>query len=77
LLAGMSRLSYKLAKALNGGRAARPLTRERILANLLRKRAAAHAAGLAEQEARLREQIRWALPIRDGEDGGEDDPPAA
>ena len=44
------------------------MTRETILAGLLRKRAAARRAGADGQEASLREQIRWSLPIaRPGE----------
>jgi hypothetical protein len=68
----MNSLSFKLAKALHKGRGKRKLTRERILADLLTKRAAAKGAGLASLEAQLREQIRWALPVRDGEKPGED-----
>ena len=69
----MSWLSYKLSAALSKGREARPLTRERILADLLNKRAAARQAGLADLETVLREQIRWALPLRkpEGAEGGE------
>jgi hypothetical protein len=63
----MSKLSYRLSMAVTGGRAPLDLTRERILANLLRKRAAAHSAGLDAREGALREQIRWSLPIRKGE----------
>ena len=58
-------MSFMLAQALSGGRgpAASPNTRERILARLLAKRAAAHRAGLSELEKQLRNQIRWALPV--------------
>lgn len=71
----MGSLSFRLSKALETGRAERQLTRERILLDLLNKRAAARQAGLAELEAQLREQIRWALPVRsdeqdDAEGGG-------
>jgi hypothetical protein len=83
----MSRLSYTLSKALAGGRSARgkPNSREEVLARLLMKRAAAKRAGLKDLEAQLREQIMWALPVRNpSEDGsaevdplriGEDDRP--
>jgi hypothetical protein len=56
-------LSYRLAKALSQGRPGSHSSRESILAGLLRKRAAARRAGLREQEAFLREQIRWSLPV--------------
>lgn len=67
----MGSLSFRLSKALEAGRAERQLTRERILLDLLNKRAAARQAGLAELEAQLREQIRWALPVRTDDDEGE------
>jgi hypothetical protein len=60
----MGSISFRLSKALQAGRAERQLTRERILLDLLNKRAAARQAGLSELEAQLREQIRWALPVR-------------
>jgi hypothetical protein len=60
----MTWLSYKLSAALSQGRQARRLTREQILVDLLNKRAAARQAGLADLEGKLREQIRWALPLR-------------
>jgi hypothetical protein len=60
----MSSLSFKLSAALARGRQPRVLTREQILVDLLNKRAAARRAGLAELEVKLREQIRWALPLR-------------
>jgi hypothetical protein len=65
----MSRLSYRLAKAVSDGRAerGRPSSREEILSRLLMKRATAHRAGLRELEAALRGQIAWALPVRKGE----------
>ena len=58
-------LSFHLGKALADGRAGgwKPESREEVLLRLLRKRAAAHRAGLTDQEAVLREQIAWALPI--------------
>jgi len=54
-----------LSRALAKGRGERskPVSRAEILAALLRKRAEAHRHGLSEQEEKLREQIRWALPI--------------
>ncbi len=60
----MADLSFLLSRAVASGRAGAPRNRETILAALLRKRAEAHRHGLEEQERRLREQIRWALPIR-------------
>lgn len=60
----MADLSFMLSRAVASGRAAAvPRDRETILAALLRKRAQAHRHGFEEQEQRLREQIRWALPI--------------
>ena len=66
----MSNLSFRLHKAVAGGRQIqwRPESREEILARLLVKRADAQQAGLDELEASLRQQIRWALPVRRGED---------
>ena len=66
----MSSLSYRLARALSDGRAARgrPGSREEVLARLLMKRATAHRAGLHKLERALREQISWALPVRKGEE---------
>ena len=65
----MSRMSYRLAKAVSDGRAARgrPSSREEILSRLLMKRAMAHQAGLHELETTLRGQISWALPVRKGD----------
>lgn len=60
-------LSFKLSRAVASGRAGAPRNRETVLAALLRKRAEAHRHGLEEQERRLREQIRWALPMREPE----------
>jgi hypothetical protein len=59
------RLAARLAKALSDSRALRwkPDTREEVLARLLVKRAEAKAAGLADLEQQLRQQIRWALPM--------------
>jgi hypothetical protein len=63
----MADLSFMLSRALARGRAGKgvPRSRAEILAALLRKRAEAHRQGLSDQEERLREQIRWALPIHD------------
>lgn len=60
------RTSFRLAKAIAGGRAARarPTSREQVLVRLLAKRAAAHRAGLHKLEQALRAQILWALPMR-------------
>jgi hypothetical protein len=57
-------LSFLLSRAAASGRAGGPRNRESVLAALLRKRAEAHRHGLEEQEQKLREQIRWALPVR-------------
>jgi hypothetical protein len=62
----MTWLSYKLSTALSKGRRPRQMTREQILVDLLNKRAAARRAGLSDLERKLREQIRWALPLRHG-----------
>jgi hypothetical protein len=66
----MSSMSYRLAKAVSDGRQARgkPGSREEVLSRLLVKRATAHQAGLLDLEAALRDQIAWALPVRNGED---------
>ncbi|HEX8225362.1 MAG TPA: hypothetical protein VF605_16225 [Allosphingosinicella sp.] len=66
-------LSFRLAKALANGRTPGALaSREAILAALLSKRAAARRAGLAEQEALLRGQILWSLPVHRPADGEDD-----
>jgi hypothetical protein len=74
----MSRLSYRLAKAVSDGREARgrPTSREEVLARLLMKRATAHQAGLHQLEAALRGQIAWALPVRNGEQDAAAEPEA-
>ena len=61
----MAHLSFMLSRALARGRADKgvPRSRAEILAALLRKRAEAHRQGLSEQERKLRDQIKWALPI--------------
>lgn len=68
----MTWLSYKLSSALAKGRQSRRLTREQILVDLLNKRAAARRAGLRDLEKTLREQIRWALPLRHAATADED-----
>lgn len=62
----MSSMSARLAMALSNGRSnlGAPRSREEVLVRLLRKRAAAQQAGLAELERVLRDQIRWSLPMR-------------
>ena len=69
----MSRLSFRLAKAVSDGRRerGRPISREEVLSRLLMKRAMAHQAGLTKLEAALRGQISWALPVRQGEAQGD------
>ncbi len=66
----VSNLSFRLHKAVSSGRRVRwrPESREEVLARLLKKRADAQQAGLDELEATLRQQIRWSLPMRDGEE---------
>ena len=66
----MANLSFMLSRAVAGGRAERgvPWSRAEILAALLRKRAEAHRQGLDDQERKLRDQIKWALPIHPAED---------
>ncbi|ODU21569.1 MAG: hypothetical protein ABS87_05540 [Sphingomonas sp. SCN 67-18] len=61
----MSDLGFRLSQALSAGRVDRwkPDTRAEVLFRLLLKRAAAQRAGLVEQEAALRDQIRWSLPM--------------
>ncbi len=67
----MTDLSFQLSRALNKGRANRgvPKSRQKILLGLLNKRAEAHRQGLHDQEKMLREQIRWALPVNEPEEG--------
>lgn len=66
----MADLSFMLSRALSSGRAGKgvPNSRAEILLALLRKRAEAHRHGLLEQESRLRDQIRWALPMHEPAD---------
>jgi hypothetical protein len=67
----MSDLSFLLARAIDQGRTNRgvPKSRQQILLGLLNKRAEAHRNGLTAQERLLREQILWALPVNEAEDG--------
>jgi hypothetical protein len=66
----MTMLSVQFARTLQRGRAepAPPPTRAGLLLTLLKKRAAAHNIGAEDLEAMLRDQIRWALPMRRGID---------
>ena len=61
----MTKLSFRLSRAIAGGRLRQgaPSSRATVLARLLRKRAAARVAGQQELEAKIRNQILWALPI--------------
>jgi len=63
-------LSFMLSRAVDRGRAEKgvPRSRAEILATLLRKRAEAHRQGLGDQERKLRDQIKWALPIHPAEE---------
>jgi hypothetical protein len=71
-----SSLSFRLSQALAKGRAPGALSsREAILSALLSKRAAARRAGLKEQEAMLRGQILWSLPVHHPADS--EDPASA
>jgi hypothetical protein len=74
----MSSLSVRLAKALSDSRKLRwrPVNREQVLARLLVKRAEARQAGLDDLEERLRQQIRWSLPMHhpvEDDKAGDDD----
>lgn len=66
----MAHLSFMLSRAVASGRADKgvPRNRAEILVALLRKRAEAHRQGLCAQEQRLRDQIKWSLPVHDGEE---------
>ena len=68
----MANLMFKLSRAVDAGRADKgvPKSRAEILVALLRKRAEAHRQGLGDQERKLRDQIKWALPVQDGEPAG-------
>jgi hypothetical protein len=71
----MAHLSFMLSRAVARGRAEKgvPRSRAEILAALLRKRAEAHRRGLSDQEQKLRDQIKWALPIHPPETPPEPD----
>jgi len=58
----MARRPIDLTQALMKARAA-PHSRAAVLSRLLKRRAHAHQIGDVETEARLREQIRWSLPM--------------
>jgi len=63
----MAKRPANLAEAMLKGRAA-PHSREAVLSRLLLRRAQAQQTGDRETEARLREQIRWCLPLQHPED---------
>ncbi len=65
----MANLLFKLSRAVASGRADKgvPKNRAEVLVSLLRKRAEAHRQGLGDQEQKLRDQIKWALPVENGE----------
>lgn len=68
----MTALSVHFSRALARGRKDKaPDSRAALLAALLRKRATAQVVGADDLEALLREQIRWALPMQDGNAGAE------
>ena len=66
----MTKRSTDLSSLVSSGRVGKgvPTSREEVLAALLRKRAAAWRGGLADLEAKLRNQILWSLPIEVPED---------
>jgi hypothetical protein len=68
----MANLMFKLSRAIDSGRADKgvPKNRAEILVALLRKRAEAHRQGLGDQERKLRDQIKWALPVEEPSDAG-------
>lgn len=59
-------LSYRLSQAVSAGRKnhGAPDNRETVLLRLLKKRAAAHRAGLDDLEQIMRDQIEWSLPVQ-------------
>jgi len=63
----MAHLSFMLSRAVARGRSGAPKSRAEILFALLRKRAEAHRQGLCDQEKKLRDQIKWALPMHASE----------
>jgi len=64
----MARRPIDLSQAMAKARAA-PHSRAAVLNRLLRRRAHAQQIGDLETEARLREQIRWSLPMQSPDDG--------
>ena len=64
----MARRPLDLTQAMSKARAA-PHSRAAVLNRLLRRRAHAQQIGDVETEARLREQIRWSLPMQTPGDG--------
>ena len=58
----MAKRPVDLSQAMAKARAA-PHSRAAVLNRLLRRRAHAQQVGDTETEARLREQIRWSLPM--------------
>ena len=73
----MSKSLKDLSGLVSAGRAGKgiPGSRSEVLAALLRKRATAWRSGLSELEARLRNQILWALPIETPQDRDDGDDP--
>ena len=61
----MAKRVKDLSSLVSAGRAGKgvPASRGEVLAALLRKRAAAWRGGLADLEAKLRNQILWSLPM--------------
>ena len=66
----MARRPIDLTQAITKARGA-PHSRAAVLNRLLRRRAHAQQIGDLETEARLREQIRWSLPMETPEQDGE------
>jgi hypothetical protein len=64
----MARRPLDLTQAMMKARAA-PHSREAVLSRLLRRRAHAQQIGDVETEQRLREQIRWSLPMHKPDEG--------
>ena len=64
----MARRPIDLSQAMAKARGA-PHSRAAVLNRLLRRRAHAQQIGDIETEARLREQIRWSLPMQSPDDG--------
>ena len=62
----MARRPIDLSQAMARGA---PHSRAAVLNRLLRRRAHAQQIGDVETEARLREQIRWSLPMQTPDEG--------